>query len=562
MTTQTTTTPAVSPLMEIALRIREMRRITGFTEKEMAEKTGVTEAEYRSYETGTVDLPFTFLHKCSLAFGLELTDLLEGQSAKLSSYSVTRRGCGLITAAEDGITIRNMAALFRQKLATPYWVTYQYSEELQHQPIHTTTHGGQEFDLVLKGSMRVRVGDHEETLHEGDSIFYKSSTPHGMIAVDGADCTFLAMIMASTEEEQAIVVRPRAVEEVQPEQLLCSHFVQPVENEDGSLKELHFAHEDEFNFAFDIVDGIARRSPDKLAMLHVANDMTERRFTFKDMKDGSSQAANYFTSLGIKRGDRVMLVLKRHYQFWFAILGLHKLGAIAIPATNQLLAHDFTYRFQAAGVSAIVCTADGDTAHQVDLALEETGLPVTKIIANGTREGWHSFDDEYKLFSRRYVREADAPCGKDPMLMFFTSGTTGYPKIAMHSYKYALGHFVTAKYWHWVQPDGLHFTISETGWGSGASSTASGCAKARSSPTTLTASTPRRSCPCSPSTTSPRSARLPRCTACSSSRICRSTIFPPSSTRRRPARRSTPRSSISSAKLPACRSPRATARPR
>ena len=202
MTTQTTTTPAVSPLMEIALRIREMRRITGFTEKEMAEKTGVTEAEYRSYETGTVDLPFTFLHKCSLAFGLELTDLLEGQSAKLSSYSVTRRGCGLITAAEDGITIRNMAALFRQKLATPYWVTYQYSEELQHQPIHTTTHGGQEFDLVLKGSMRVRVGDHEETLHEGDSIFYKSSTPHGMIAVDGADCTFLAMIMASTEEEQ------------------------------------------------------------------------------------------------------------------------------------------------------------------------------------------------------------------------------------------------------------------------------------------------------------------------------------------------------------------------
>jgi len=453
MTTQTTTTPAVSPLMEIALRIREMRRITGFTEKEMAEKTGVTEAEYRSYETGTVDLPFTFLHKCSLAFGLELTDLLEGQSAKLSSYSVTRRGCGLITAAEDGITIRNMAALFRQKLATPYWVTYQYSEELQHQPIHTTTHGGQEFDLVLKGSMRVRVGDHEETLHEGDSIFYKSSTPHGMIAVGGADCTFLAMIMASTEEEQAIVVRPRAVEEVQPEQLLCSHFVQPVENEDGSLKELHF------------VDGIARRSPDKLAMLHVANDMTERRFTFKDMKDGSSQAANYFTSLGIKRGDRVMLVLKRHYQFWFAILGLHKLGAIAIPATNQLLAHDFTYRFQAAGVSAIVCTADGDTAHQVDLALEETGLPVTKIIANGTREGWHSFDDEYKLFSRRYVREADAPCGKDPMLMFFTSGTTGYPKIAMHSYKYALGHFVTAKYWHWVQPDGLHFTISETGWG-------------------------------------------------------------------------------------------------
>ena len=465
MTTQTTTTPAVSPLMEIALRIREMRRITGFTEKEMAEKTGVTEAEYRSYETGTVDLPFTFLHKCSLAFGLELTDLLEGQSAKLSSYSVTRRGCGLITAAEDGITIRNMAALFRQKLATPYWVTYQYSEELQHQPIHTTTHGGQEFDLVLKGSMRVRVGDHEETLHEGDSIFYKSSTPHGMIAVDGQDCVFLAMIMASSEKEQDLSVRTRALEETPEQQLLCDQFVHGVEKEDGSLERLEFRNEDKFNFAFDIVDGLARREPDKLAMVHVANDMTERRFTFKDMKDASSQAANYFTSLGVKRGDRVMLVLKRHYQFWFAILGLHKLGAIAIPATNQLMEHDFAYRFKAAGVSAIVCTADGDTAHQVDIAEADAGAHLTKVLVGGKREGWHDFDAEYGLFSRRYTRKDDAPCGDDPMLMFFTSGTTGYPKIAVHSYKYALGHYVTARYWHWVQPGGLHFTISETGWG-------------------------------------------------------------------------------------------------
>ena len=465
MTTQTTPTPAVSPLMEIALRIREMRRITGFTEKEMAEKTGVTEAEYRSYETGTVDLPFTFLHKCSLAFGLELTDLLEGQSAKLSSYSVTRKGCGLITAAEDGITIRNMAALFRQKLATPYWVTYQYSEELQNQPIHTTTHGGQEFDLVLKGSMRVRVGDHEETLHEGDSIFYKSSTPHGMIAVDGQDCVFLAMIMASSEKEQDLSVRTRTLEETPEQQLLCDQFVHGVEKEDGSLERLEFHNEDKFNFAFDIVDGLARREPDKLAMVHVANDMTERRFTFKDMKDASSQAANYFTSLGVKRGDRVMLVLKRHYQFWFAILGLHKLGAIAIPATNQLMEHDFSYRFQAAGVSAIVCTADGDTAHQVDIAEADAGVHLTKVLVGGKREGWHDFDAEYGLFSRRYTRTADAPCGDDPMLMFFTSGTTGYPKIAVHSYKYALGHYVTARYWHWVQPGGLHFTISETGWG-------------------------------------------------------------------------------------------------
>ena len=457
--------PAANPLMEIAERIREMREIVGYTEAEMAEKTEVSVEQYRSYEQGTVDFPFTFMHKCALAFGVELTDLLEGQSAKLSSYTVTRRGMGPVTASEDGITIQNMAAMFRQKLATPYWVTYQYSKELQSQPIHTTTHAGQEFDLVVKGTLRVRVGEHEEVLHEGDSIFYKSSTPHGMIAVDGQDCVFLAMIMASSEQEQDLSVRTRTLEETPEQQLLCDQFVHGVEKEDGSLERLEFHNEDKFNFAFDIVDGIARREPDKLAMVHVANDMTERRFTFKDMKDASSQAANYFTSLGVKRGDRVMLVLKRHYQFWFAILGLHKLGAIAIPATNQLMEHDFSYRFQAAGVSAIVCTADGDTAHQVDIAEADAGAHLTKVLVGGKREGWHDFDAEYGLFSRRYTRTADAPCGDDPMLMFFTSGTTGYPKIAVHSYKYALGHYVTARYWHWVQPGGLHFTISETGWG-------------------------------------------------------------------------------------------------
>ena len=457
--------PAANPLMEIAERIREMREIVGYTEAEMAEKTEVSVEQYRSYEQGTADFPFTFMHKCALAFGVELTDLLEGQSAKLSSYTVTRRGMGPVTASEDGITIQNMAAMFRQKLATPYWVTYQYSKELQSQPIHTTTHAGQEFDLVVKGTLRVRVGEHEEVLHEGDSIFYKSSTPHGMIAVDGQDCVFLAMIMASSEKEQDLSVRTRTLEETPEQQLLCDQFVHGVEKEDGSLERLEFHNEDKFNFAFDIVDGLARREPDKLAMVHVANDMTERRFTFKDMKDASSQAANYFTSLGVKRGDRVMLVLKRHYQFWFAILGLHKLGAIAIPATNQLMEHDFSYRFQAAGVSAIVCTADGDTAHQVDIAEADAGVHLTKVLVGGKREGWHDFDAEYGLFSRRYTRTADAPCGDDPMLMFFTSGTTGYPKIAVHSYKYALGHYVTARYWHWVQPGGLHFTISETGWG-------------------------------------------------------------------------------------------------
>ncbi len=453
-----------SQLLDIALRIREMREIVGFSTGEMAMKTGVSESEYLQYEIGQVDLPFTFLHKCAKVFGVELTDLLEGHSAKLSSYNVTRRAQGPVTASEDGITIQSMAAMFRQKLATPYWVTYEYSEELQHQPIHTTTHAGQEFDLVIKGTLRVRVGDHVEVLHEGDSIFYNSSTPHGMIAIDGAPCVFLAMIMSSDETDKLIVPTPQKVRQPEPP-LLCEKFIRPQEDENGALQNIQFVDSDSFNFAFDIVDGIARREPDKLAMLHVDNELNERRFTFKDMKDASSQAANYFTSLGIKRGDRVMLVLKRHYQFWFSILALHKIGAIAIPATNQLQEHDFTYRFQAAGVSAIICTGDGDTAHQAELAQAAAQLPLTKIIVGAPREGWHDFNEEYALFSRRFRRRENSPSGDDPMLMFFTSGTTGYPKIATHSYKYALGHFVTAKYWHTVNRTGLHFTISETGWG-------------------------------------------------------------------------------------------------
>ena len=456
---------ASGQLYEVAQRIHEMRDIFGYSTQKMAELTEIPESLYISYEAGMEDLPFTFMHKCALAFGVEITDLLEGHSAKLSNYTVTRRGNGLVTASEDGIMIQNMAPMFRQKLATPYWVTYEYSDELQHQPIHTVTHSGQEFDLVVSGTLRVQIGSHTEVLEEGDSIFYKSSTPHGMIAIGGKDCTFLAMIMAGTEEEQKFdeIVQPVSGEPKQP--LFCETFIDAHEDAAGRLQGIDFKNAENFNFAFDIVDGIARKDPYKLAMVHVSNDMQERRFTFKDIKDASSQAANYFTSLGIKKGDRVMLVLKRHYQFWFAILALHKIGAIAIPATNQLQEHDFEYRFTSAGVSAIICTADGDTAHQAELGEQAADMALMKIMVGGSREGWHDFDREYVLFSRRYRRTEDSPCGDDPMLMFFTSGTTGYPKIATHSYKYALGHFVTAKYWHWVEREGLHFTISETGWG-------------------------------------------------------------------------------------------------
>ena len=451
-------------LMEVAFRIREMRAICGFSEEEMARRTDTTIMEYSAYEAGRADLPFTFIHKCSLAFGIGITDLLEGHSAHLSSYTVTRRGEGQQTAKEPGIEISNLAPFFRNKLAEPYYVTYDYDESQQHMPIHLTTHSGQEFDIVLSGQLKVQVGEHTEILEEGDSILYNSSTPHGMIAVGGRKCVFCAVVVSGEKTDEK-AVRQSIVRARTSEDYVCKSFIQAEEDENGSLRSLSFPNAERFNFAFDCVDAIAAKYPRKLAMLHLDKHKTERRFTFEDMSRASSRAANYFKALGIKRGDRVMLVLKRHYQFWFAILGLHKLGAVAIPATNQLQEHDFSYRFNAAEVSAILCTADGDTARQVDIAQKDSPSLRLKILVGGQREGWHDFDEEYAMYRSKFERTADAPAGDDPMLMFFTSGTTGYPKIAAQCYKYALGHYVTAKYWHCVHADGLHFTISETGWG-------------------------------------------------------------------------------------------------
>ena len=458
-------TVSTDKLKEVAKRIREMREICDITETDMAKKTEVSLDEYRAYENGELDFPFTFIHKCSLAFGIGITDLLEGQSAHLSSYTVTRKGQGQETAKEDGIEIQNLAPLFRKKIAEPYWVRYEYSEELQNKPIHLTKHSGQEFDFVMSGRLKVQIGENVEYLSEGDSIYYNSSTPHGMIAVDGRDCLFVAVVLPGEDIKENVIRETIVSAHSGNKEYVSSKFVECTEAENGALQKIEFKNEDKFNFAFDIVDEIAKKSPEKLAMLHIDKHKVERRFTFNDMKRASNQCANYFKSLGIKKGDRVMLVLKRHYQFWYAILALHKLGAVAIPATNLLQEHDFDYRFNAAEVSAIVCTADGDVAHQVDLAEPASPTLKTKILVGGEREGWHNFDEEFPLFSAHFYRTEDTACGDDLMLMFFTSGTTGYPKIAAHNYKYALGHYVTAKYWHGVDENGLHFTISETGWG-------------------------------------------------------------------------------------------------
>ena len=455
-------------IKQIAGRIRELRLISGLSEAEMAERTGITVEEYRECEAGNRNLSIAFLYHCTLSFGVDMGDLLEGKSPKLRSYALTRRGEGQRIEEAHHMVGFNLAAGFRNRIALPLYMELKYRPGGEYEDIEVTTHEGQECDIVIRGHMKIQIGGHSEILYPGDCIYYDSSVPHGMIAVDGEDCAFYAIVLrnqAAREGEQAAAVATKGQKQIQAEKSkrVYHNFITPtVEN--GQLTKIAFQNEDKFNFAFDVIDDLGRNKPEKLAMLHIANDGTERRFTFQDIKKESARAANYFKSLGIQRGDRVMLVLKRHYQYWFAVLGLHKLGAVAIPATNQLLEKDFTYRFAAGNVKAILCTADGDVADAVDAAAAKSPMLEHKILVGGKREGWRDFDEEYAMFSSRFARAEDAPCGNDPMLMFFTSGTSGYPKLAAHNYKYPLGHFITAKYWHDVNPEGLHLTISDTGW--------------------------------------------------------------------------------------------------
>ena len=248
-----------------------------------------------------------------------------------------------------------------------------------------------------------------------------------------------------------------------PEVGIAGKFISTSKNDDGILNGIDFHNHEKFNFAYDIVDVLGKEQPNKLAMLHLSNEKEERRFTFKDIMEGSSKTANFFTKMGIKKGDRVMLVLKRHYQFWFSIIALHKIGAIVIPTTHLLVQHDFEYRLKTGNVTAIVATGDNNIPEIIDAA--DKGTLKVKITTGEKRDGWYSFDEEIEKYSTEFPKPADYPCGKDPMLMFFTSGTTTYPKITTHNYLYPLGHFITAKYWNRVNPNGIHLTISDTGWG-------------------------------------------------------------------------------------------------
>lgn len=234
---------------------------------------------------------------------------------------------------------------------------------------------------------------------------------------------------------------------------------------DEFIKHLDIKVPDKFNFAYDVMDVWAEEAPNKLALLWT-NDKDECiRFSFKDIKEQSDRTASYFQSLGIGKGDMVMLILKRRYEYWLSMLALCKIGAVAIPATHLLTGKDIIYRNNRADIKAIVCCGDAQVLAHVSESLPESPTVKTVIsIGPDVPEGFHDFHKEW-LDAPEFVRPDHVNDNDDIMLMYFTSGTCGEPKMVAHDYNYALGHLVTGVYWHNLNEESLHLTIADTGWG-------------------------------------------------------------------------------------------------
>ncbi|MCL2630070.1 MAG: AMP-binding protein [Firmicutes bacterium] len=452
----------MNDLKLIAERIKYLRDIFGLSQPAMAEVAGVSLEEYALYEEGKADFTFSFLQKLAKFYSVDIVEIISGGSPKLSGFQVMRAGEGMPFERRKGFSYLHKASKFKNKLAEPFVVTAPFNASIKE--LSLSAHNDDELNFILKGSLRFKIGDYETVLNEGDSVYYNALVPHGMSATNGKECTFLSVVVKKDLADNGIatVIGADEVKKIKDKTAIYRKFVIPEENEKGNLTKISFDIPTNFNFAYDVVDALAKKCPDKPAMLWVGADKNEKVFTFADMKRLSDKCANFFLSEGIKKGDKVMLVLKRYHQFWPAILALHKIGAIAIPATHLLTKKDYLYRFESAGVNHVVITSDGDATAECEEAGKEYKKIDKKFIVGADRKGWINFDSGLESASESLNRINNF--ADDLMLMYFTSGTTGYPKITAHSYKYPLGHLITAKYWQNVDPDGCHFTVADTGW--------------------------------------------------------------------------------------------------
>lgn len=243
---------------------------------------------------------------------------------------------------------------------------------------------------------------------------------------------------------------------------IYERFCTCTEDENGALKKIDIHYNDNFNFAYDVVDEIARENPEKRAIVWCNANDEERIFTFSDVMKESNRYANALSSLGIRKGDYVMLCLKKHYEYWFVSTALHKLGAVMVPVTHMLRVDDFKYRFTTADIKAVVTTEENDVPARIREALSEAGKEAVLMSIREDVDGFINLSKLKEASSDEMERvETNV---KDSMMMYFTSGTTGYPKGVIHDFSYPLAHIVTAKYWQRAEDDGLHFTVAETGW--------------------------------------------------------------------------------------------------
>ena len=242
-------------------------------------------------------------------------------------------------------------------------------------------------------------------------------------------------------------------------------------SEEDFAKNLHFKIPENFNFAYDVMDILAEEQPEKLAILWTSERGEEVKTTFKEFKEQTDRTAAYLMSLGIGRGDKVMLILKRHYQWWLSMMALCKIGAIAIPATHMLTKQDIIYRNDSASVKAIICANDGYVTTQIQSAMPESPSVKLLVAVNSMSEydkpipeGFHDWHKEW-INAPEFKRPDNVNSNEDTMLMYFTSGTSGEPKMVAHDYLYALGHLTTGVFWHNLKEHSLHLTVADTGWG-------------------------------------------------------------------------------------------------